>query len=99
MNAQEFANGIDNAVVFFCSTGCPSGQSIAILEETELPFDLWEIEGEDDGGIFEANNCNDGIRDANGWKFTDFNGNLIYKIQVFSDKKIWNEQNDENDAY
>lgn len=94
MNAQEFANSIENAVVFFAGNGCPAGQSIAILEGTELPFDLDEIEGEVNGGVFEATNLN-----ARSWKFNDFSGNLIYKIQIFADAKIWNEQNDENNAY
>ena len=95
INAQEFANSIDFPIVFIAGVGCPGGQSIALLEGTELPFDLSSVEGvlrED--GILEANNLTAGPG-AHDWKFVDWNRNTIYKIQVFSDEATWNSQNDE----
>lgn len=97
INAQEFVNGLEFPVVFFAGVGCPSGQSIAILEGTELPFDLSEIEGLVEDGTLEANNLTDGPG-AHDWKFFDWNSSAVYKIQCFSDKSIWNSQNDEYNA-
>jgi hypothetical protein len=94
INAQEFVNGLEFPVVFFAGVGCPSGQSIAILDGTELPFDLSDVEGAVEDGQFEANNLSDGPG-AHDWTFSDWNSNTIYKIQGFSDESIWNRQNDE----
>lgn len=95
INAQDFANTLEYPVVFIAGVGCPGGKSIALLDGTELPFDLSEVEGvvrED--GVLEANNLSDGSG-AHDWKFSDWNHNTIYKIQVFNDDAIWNSQNDE----
>lgn len=97
MNAQEFVDTLEFPVVFFAGNGSPGGTSIAILDETTLPFDLDEVEGEINGDVFEATNLNNGSG-LHGWQFSDFKSNIIYKIQVFSDKEIWERQNDEYNA-
>ena len=98
LTADEFASRLEFPVFFYAGVGCAGGQSIAILEGTDLPVELSEIEGEVMDGIFEASNLNDGSG-AHGWKFNDWNSSLIYKIQIFNDEKIWNQQNDEHNAY
>ena len=98
MNASEFVDTLEFPVVFIAGNGCPGGMSVAILGDvTYLPFELSEIEGEVTDGTLEVTNLTDGpgLRD---WKFPDARGNTIYKIQVFNDEKIWNEQNDEYNA-
>ena|SRR5690606_25812446 len=95
--AQEFANEIEHPIVFWAGVGCPGGQAIAILEGTEFPFALDEIEGEVKDGTFEADNLNDGSG-AYGWKFSDWNRNTVYKVQVYSDKAEWERQKEEYDA-
>lgn len=97
VNAQEFVNGLEFPVVFFAGVGCPGGQSIALLEGTELPFDLSDLEGEVADGQFEAKNLTSGPG-AHDWKFSDWKSNTIYKIQVFDDADMWNRQNDEYNA-
>lgn len=97
VNAQEFVNGLEFPVVFYAGVGCPGGQSIAILEGTELPFDLSEVDGTVTDGNFEATNLNDGSG-AHGWRFSDHNSNTVYNIQCFSDESIWTAQNDEYNA-
>lgn len=94
INAQEFVNGLEFPVVFFAGVGCPGGQSIAILEGTELPFDLSDIDGEVEAGQLDATNLSSGPG-SHDWKFSDWNSNTVYKIQCFSDESIWNRQNDE----
>lgn len=91
MNAQDFVDGISFPVVFFAGVGCPAGQHIALLESTELPFSLADLEGEVQDEVFEANN----LDDEHNWKFVDWQLNTIYKIQVFDDEDIWNRQNDD----
>lgn len=97
VNAQDFVNGIEFPVFFYAGVGFPGGDSIAILEGTELPVDLSDVEGEIKDGLFEATNLNDGSG-AHGWKFSDFTSSTIYKIQCFSDAAIWNRQNDDYNA-
>lgn len=94
MNAQEFANSLENPVLFIAGVGCPGGQSIALLAETDLPFDLSEIEGEVKDGIFEGANLTSGPG-AYDWKYSDWRCNTIYKVQVFDDAKIYAEQAEE----
>lgn len=91
ISAQDFADTLQHPVVFFAGVGCPAGQHIALLESTELPFSLADLEGEVQDEIFEANN----LDDEHGWKFVDWQLNTIYKLQVFDDEDIWNHQNDD----
>lgn len=93
-NAQDFANESSNVVVFFAGNGCPAGQNIALLEGTELPFDLSEMQGEVVDGVLTVANLNDGTG-ARGWRFTDWNSNIVYKVQVYSDAAEWEKQNAE----
>lgn len=96
ISAQDFVDSIHYPVVFLAGVGCPAGETIAILEGTDLPFLLDEVYGKVADEVFEATELTDGPgRDD--WKFVDWNLNTIYKIQVFSDEKIWNEQNDDNE--
>jgi len=97
--ASEFVADCECPVFFFSGNGCPGGQSIAILEGTELPVDLDEVVGNvDEHGYFEANNLTAGPG-AYDWKFSDFNGSLIYRIQLFDDREIYEQQEAELDAY
>jgi hypothetical protein len=94
VNAQDYANDISFPCVFFVCVGCPGGQTIALLNETALPFDLSEIEGDVKDGKLWANNLTSGPG-ARGWTFYDWNGNTVYKIQVFSDEATWTKQAEE----
>lgn len=96
MTALEYANARENVVVRYAGNGCPAGEDIAwIPPETELPFDLGEVEGElDEKGDFTATNLNDGSG-LRGWQFHDWNGNLIYAIWLREDVEVWQEQCDE----
>ncbi len=88
MNAQEFADSLEFPIVFFAGVGSPAGTHIAILETTDLPFDLSEIDGAVSHGVFEAEDI-DGC---------DWNGNTIQKLQLFSSEDIWRQQKDDYDA-
>ena len=95
MTATEFANAHEDVCVFFAGVGCSAGTTIALLEDTKLSFDLDEIEGDvDASGTFEATNLKDGTG-LRGWRFHDWNCNLIYKIQLFEDAQQWQEQQEE----
>lgn len=98
MNALEFVNANENVILFYSGVGCPAGESTALLDETELWFDLAEIEGEVDAdGVFQATNLNDGSG-LHGWKIGDGWGNAITKVQLYCDAKQWKKQKDEFDA-
>lgn len=96
MTALEYANAHENVIVRIAGNGCPAGQDIAwIPPETELPFDLGEVEGEvGEDGCFTATNLNDGSG-AYGWKFHDWNSNLLYAIWLREDEEEWQEQHAE----
>jgi hypothetical protein len=92
MTAQEFVNSIEFPCFFFAGNGAPAGQTIAILPETELPVDLDEVTGGTTAtNVFECDNYTDGDG-INDWKFSDDQGNVIYKIQIFSSKEIWERE-------
>lgn len=99
MNALQFANEHENVIVRIAGNGCPAGRDIAwIGGETELPFDLGDVEGEiGEDGEFTANNLTDGPG-AWDWKFSDWGGNLIYAIWLRVDQSVWQEQYDEWNA-
>lgn len=94
--ALEFANAHENVIVRYASQGAPAGRDIAwIPPETELPFDLGEIEGEIDAdGNFTATNLTSGPG-AHDWKFSDFNANYVYGLWLRVDAAKWQEQHDE----
>lgn len=95
MTAQEFANANENVILFYAGVGCPAGDNIAMLDGTELPFSLDEVEGEVDAdGTFNATNLTSGSGPRD-WKFSDFRSNTIYKIQLYTDAKRWQEQHAE----
>lgn len=88
MTAQDFANGNENVVVWYAGNGSPAGVSVALLEGTELPFDLSEVQGEvEEDGDFTCTDYKDGdgVWD---WRFKDHSGNLIYKIRLH----VWPEE-------
>ena len=86
MNAAEYVNAIEFPCFFFAGNGAPAGQTYAILEETALPVDLEDVEGDvDDQGIFTCTNHED-------WDHSDYRGNVIYKIQIYSDKQFWERE-------
>ena len=91
INAQDFANSIGYPCLFFAGNGAPGGQTIALLDDTALPFDLCDIEGDVSDGIFEANNLTHGDG-ANDWSFSDFRGNTIYKLQIVNDAETYEAQ-------
>jgi len=90
MTALEFANANDNVIVRYASQGAPAGQDIAwIPPETELPFDLGEIEGEvGEDGQFTATNLTHGTG-AHDWSFRDFNRNYVFGLWLRVDKAKW----------
>lgn len=96
MNALEFANANENVIVRIAGNGCPAGMDIAWMPpETELPFDLEQIEGEvGDDGQFTATNLNDGSG-AHGWKFRDWNANTIYAVWLRVDEQVWKQHHQE----
>lgn len=90
MNAQEFVNSIDYPCFFFAGNGAPGGQTYAILEDTALPVDLADIEGEvHESGCFVCTNHDDG---KGGWRHSDHRGNTITKIEIFSNKALWDRE-------
>jgi hypothetical protein len=90
MNASEYVDSIEFPCFFFAGNGAPSGQTYAILEETALPVDLEDVEGEVDAdGTFTCTNHDDG---NGGWKHSDHRGNTITKIQIYSDKQFWERE-------
>lgn len=92
MNAAEFINQIDYPVIRIAGVGHPSGLDLAwIPPETEIPFDLDEIEGDVQDGEFTAANLAVGTN-ADGWKFTDWSANVIYAIWIRSDEAVWKAQ-------
>jgi hypothetical protein len=96
MTALEFANSHEHVIVRIAGNGCPAGLDIALLAETELPFDLEAVEGKiDANGDFEATNLAVGSG-ADGWKFTDHNCNTIYGIWLRSDAEVWQREFDES---
>ncbi len=95
LTALEYANEREHVVIRYASQGAPAGQDSALLGETELPFDLEEIEGQvDEEGNFEATNLNDGSG-AHGWQFHDWNSNVVYMPRLRVDPKVWQEQYDD----
>ena len=88
LTAADFASNLSHPVFFYAGVGAPGGETIAILEDTELPVSLDDLTGRVVDGFFEADNLASGDG-AGGWKFTDWNGNTIYKVQVFDDCDIW----------
>lgn len=94
MNAQQFADTLTCPVVFMAGVGIPSGQHVALLGETMLPFELSDVEGPVESGILTAENLTSGpgLQD---WRFSDWQNNILYKIQVFDDPDTWHSQNDE----
>jgi hypothetical protein len=90
MTAQEFVNSIEFPCFFFAGNGSPAGETFAILEETSLPVDLEDVEGEiDTDGVFACTNHDNG---KGGWNHSDERGNTITKIQIYSDKKLWERE-------
>lgn len=89
MNAQEYVNSIEYPCFFFAGTGAPAGETIAILDDTYLPVDLEDVEGEleEDGGFICTNYNTD-----DGWRHSDHRGNTIYKIQIYSNKEFWEKE-------
>lgn len=89
MNAQDFVNSIKYPMLFCRCAGSPGRWKTALLEETNLPFDLGELEGEvDDCGVFEATNltCGPGLHD---WKYRLFGGGVVIRAQIYSDETAW----------
>jgi hypothetical protein len=93
MTAMDYASAREKVVIFYAGNGAPAGADIAwIPTYTELPFDLSEIEGEVDAdGDFTATNLNDGSG-ARGWRFHDWNLNIVYKLQLRVDEKVWDRE-------
>lgn len=96
MTAQEFVNSIEFPCFFFAGNGAPAGKTYAILENTELPVDLDDIEGElEEYGQFICTNHDNG---NGGWNHSDKRGNTITKIQIYSDEVEWKKQQAEYES-
>jgi len=91
LTAMDYVTRCEYPIFFYAGVGAPGGQSIAIWDETELPIDLGDLTGTVDAdGTFEADNLTQGPG-AHDWRFSDWNGNTIYKVRIFSDETIWKE--------
>jgi hypothetical protein len=96
MNAQEFVNSLAFPCFFFAGNGASAGQTYAILENTELPVDLDDVEGEIEAdGEFVCTNHDDG---KGGWNHSDQRGNTIWKIQIYSDEVLWKQEQAEYES-
>ena len=94
MTAQEFVNKVKFPVLFFTSIGTPTGVDIAILESTELPFDLSDLEGEEIDGAYYSWEW-----DGEG-KPSDWNSNSVLMVQVRNDQiEHQRQEADYNNGY
>jgi len=93
-DASSYADSVAYPVVFMAGHGSPSGESIALLDGVELPFELCEVFGHVNDDVFECCNLTTGPG-AYDWRFSDWNANIVYKIQVYSDRKVWESQHAE----
>lgn len=90
MNAADSVDSIEFPCFFYAGNGAPAGKAYAILENTALPVELSDVEGEvDEDGTFTGINHDDG---NNGWNHSDSRGNTITKIHVYSDKERWERE-------
>lgn len=78
INAVDFVQRIQYPVVVFNSIGIPCGMRVAILDDTELPFNLLVVNGEERGGSFFW----DGIG-----TFSDWNRNTVLTISIEDNKE------------
>jgi hypothetical protein len=99
MTALDYANARENVVVRYASQGAPAGCDVAwIPPETELPFDLSEVEGEvGEDGMFTATNLTHGPG-AHDFTFRDFRSNYVYGLWLRVDPGVWAEQNAEYES-
>ena len=92
ISGLDFVNANEKVCLWYVSVGSPSGETIAILDETTLPVELSELEGEIEGGDFVCTNLNpDG--GLHGWRFHDFHGNTITQLKLLLDPQEWDKQN------
>mgnify|MGYP000872293471 CR=1 FL=1 len=95
ISGLDFVNANEKVCLWYVSVGSPAGETIAILDDTTLPFELSELEGEvNEQGDFVCTNLNtDGGLD--GWQFRDFGGNTITNLKLVVDAGEWDKQNAE----
>lgn len=90
MTAQEFSNSLTSPTVFVASVGTPTGKRVALLDDTDFPFNLGDLTGSvDSQGVWQW----DGEGDP-----TDDRGNNITLVRVYNDATEYNEQRAEYDA-
>ena len=92
ISGLDFFNSHEKVCLWFVSVGSPAGSTIAILDETTLPFELSELEGEIEDGEFVCTNLNK-EGGLHGWRFRDFNGNTITNLKLVVDAGEWDKQN------
>jgi len=91
ISALDYVNEHEFVVAFIAGVGCPSGETIALFGETELPFDLADVLGIVTDGRFDAT-TDATMGKGRPWSFHDERGNTIYKIQLWSSRKVWLQQ-------
>ena len=87
--ALQHANAIEFPVLVWSGVGCPAGERLALLEETNTPCNLDEVQGSVQDLIFSADLVDD-VR--------DIRGNTITKLQIYNDREEWTRQNDDYNA-
>lgn len=81
-NAREYANTrTGRVIVRWAGVGCPAGTETFVGDETELPFDLFDVDGRiREDGSFEGVDLPD---------LTDSRGNTIYSVWLYDDAKLF----------
>ncbi len=97
ITASEFVQDKNHPVVFYTSIGSPMGVSIALLDETQLPFNWEYLVGNVCDGVWEfcGKEMNSQMEFVPVENLRDFQGNTITKLQILNNAPIWNEQYEE----
>lgn len=97
MTALEYAAKCTHPVVWYATPSKPLGIHIALLEETDLPFELADLTGEEVDGRWIADNLSEGEK-IDGWKFRDHSGEIIKAVQLVDNREEWMRQKADYDA-
>jgi hypothetical protein len=83
VTAQEFVDGQESVIVFYVSAAHATGTAVALLADTELPFELSDIAGTVADGRWTWNGLGN---------VTDERANNVQTIDVYSDRAEWLRQ-------